>query len=75
MTGHCPNSPAPQVLRHRRARPSRNGAPVAFDCFARLVLAPTSERAAPREPTLARGLFLSERTKAGSSLALPLQRV
>ena len=40
MTGHFPNSPAPQVLRHRRVRPSRNAAPVAFECFARLVLAP-----------------------------------
>jgi hypothetical protein len=38
-------------------------------------VADKSKRAAPREPTLARGFFLSEQTKAGSSLALPLQRV
>jgi hypothetical protein len=36
----------------------RNAAPVVFECFARLVLAAKSERAAPREPTLARGFFV-----------------
>ena len=56
MTGRFPNSPAPQVLRHQRARPSRNAAPVVFECFARLVLA-LSPSALPRVSPHSRGAF------------------